>query len=327
MPTMDYNILIHKYLTGEITSEEKKTLDEWLMINPQNRQEFEEIKLIWENADEEVEVTDEHFQEELQKLESAVQESIQKDNFIKQYKRSNRVRNLVFITLFIFSGLLAAWPYFKPSSVSTISFANNQNKEVILPDSSRVLLNNASSITFNSNGNVREAILSGEAMFEVKKEERPFLISAGDIRISVKGTSFIVKAYPNSPIEVIVISGLVEMSSHNKKQVLSKGEKSVVAFEPRSFNKSINEDPNFNSWYTRKLEFKNTELVKVLALLEMQYETTFGVSENNILNCRFTGKFDNAKLDDVLQTLSYSLDIRFTQTGNHYSVSGKGCVP
>jgi ferric-dicitrate binding protein FerR (iron transport regulator) len=90
----------------------------------------------------------------------------------------------------------------------------------------------------------------------------------------------------------------------------------------------MNDDPNFDSWYTRKLVFKNTELEEVLPLLEELYNISFQVDERRILNCRFTGKFDNAKLEDVLKTLSYSMDIKFTsQIGNYYRVSGRGCVP
>lgn len=56
----------------------------------------------------------------------------------------------------------------------------------------------------------------------------------------------------------------------------------------------------------------NTELEDILTLLEELYNIAFQVGEKRILNCRFTGEFDNAKLEDVLKTLAFSMDIKFT---------------
>jgi transmembrane sensor len=327
MPTMDYNILIHKYLTGEITALEKEQLDDWLKEDSRNQQEFNEIKQIWESPDEEEEITDEHFQEELAKLESAVIESRKKDDLIKRYQIRSRIRNVVLLACIVLSGLAIAWPLLKSTQTTTISVSNNQNREIFLSDSSRVLLNSKSSIAFTETSRTRDVSLSGEALFEVTKDDRPFIISVNNALIKVLGTSFTVKAYPEEPLEVVVISGSVEVNYNDKTITLSKGEKSIASHSD-PFAKSVNEDPNFNSWYTRKFEFKNTALEKILRLLEQQYAVSFKVSEHKLLNCRFTGKFDNAKLEDVLQTLSFSLDIKFSpQPGNHYNVSGQGCVP
>jgi transmembrane sensor len=327
MPATDYTILIHKYLTGEISSEDKKLLEAWLAAAPENQQAFEEIKQIWESTDDEEEITEEHFKDEMEKLESAVQESVRKDNMIKKYQRNNRIRNLALAVMVIATGFSIALPLFKIDPVDTVTFSNDQNKELILSDSSRILLNNNSSITFNSSASLRQVKLVGEAMFEVKKESRPFQISASNVIVAVVGTSFIVKVYPDSSVEVFVISGLVEVKYQGKTISLAKGEK-LLTGNTNGLKKIMNDNPNFNSWYTRRLVFKNTELEDILPLLEELYNISFQVDEKRILNCRFTGKFDNAKLEDVLRTLSYSMDIKFTsQIGNYYQVSGRGCVP
>jgi ferric-dicitrate binding protein FerR (iron transport regulator) len=327
MSHRNYNILIHKYLTGEISSEEKGLLEVWLAASPENQHAFDEIRQIWENVDGEDEMNDEDFRGEMEKLESAVQESVDKDKLIKEYQRLGRVRNLALIAIVVLAGVFAAIPYFQKAPTYFVSFLNKDNNMLLLPDSTKVLLNRNSSMVFNDAEDAREAVLSGEAMFDVKKAIRPFTVSAGNVLVTVLGTSFVVKAYPDSGVQVMVISGKVNVRLNDENVILHKGEKALT-INSGSLSKSLNEDPNFNSWYTRKLEFRNTELEKVLKLVEELYQISFRVNEKRILSCRFTGKFDNAKLEDVLKTLSFSLDIDFTsQLGNYYQVSGKGCVP
>lgn len=328
MPNMDYNILIHKYLTGEISPEDEKLLEAWLAISPKNQQIFDELKQIWESADDEdEEITDETFQGEMEKLESAVQDSVNKDKRIKRYQRTSRIRNLMLVACVAAASAFAATFYFKEAPVNSVSFSNSGNNMLVLPDSSKVLLNRNSSITFNSAENAREAILHGEAMFDVSEESRPFNVLAGGTLVTVMGTSFVVKSYADSSVQVTVISGKVKVRSNNQETTLVTGEKSYVLHSD-TLTKSFNDDPNFNSWYTRKLEFKNTELETVLKLVEELYQVSFWVNEKKILGCRFTGKFDNTRLEDVLKTLAFSLDIEFTsQLGNYYQVSGSGCVP
>ncbi|PZR31136.1 MAG: hypothetical protein DI538_21485 [Azospira oryzae] len=328
MPNMDYNILIHKYLTGEISPEDKKLLEAWLSTSPENQQTFDELKEIWESADDEdEEMTDGTFQEEMEKLESAVQDSVNKEKLIKRYQRTSRIRNLVLVASVVVAGAFAATLYFKEAPVNSLSFSNTENNLLVLPDSSKVLLNRNSSLTFSSGDNKREVILLGEAMFEVKEETRPFTVSTGGVSVTVVGTSFIVKSYTDSSVLVTVISGKVNVQFNNQEITLVPGEKSLTTHSG-TLAKSVNDDPNFNSWYTRKLEFKNTELETVLKLVEELYQVSFRVNEKKILGCRFTGKFDNTRLEDVLKTLAFSLDIEFTsQLGNYYQVSGSGCVP
>lgn len=328
MPNMDYNILIHKYLTGEISPEDHKLLEAWLAASVENQQTFDEIKQIWESADdEEEEMTDQTFQEEMEKLESAVQDSVNKDKLIKRYQRTSQIRNLVFVAVLVVAGAFAATFYSKEAPVNFVSFSNTENNLLVLPDSSKVLLNRNSSLTFSSADNKREAILHGEAMFEVKEQTRPFTVLAGGVSVSVVGTSFIVKYYADTSVQVAVISGKVNVRYNNRETTLDPGEKSLTTHSG-TLTKSLNDDPNFNSWYTRKLEFKNTELETVLKLVEDLYRVSFQVNEKKILGCRFTGKFDNTRLEDVLKTLAFSLDIEFTsQLGNYYQVSGSGCVP
>lgn len=327
MPFMQYNILIHKYLTGVINSEETLELNKWLSDDPLHRREFEEIKLLWDSAEEdEAEVTDVQFHEGLRKMERAIEDSTEKEHLVQRHIIRNRYKNLVIAILAITTVFLFAWMDAHKMPESSIMASNNGNQELVLTDNSRMVLNDNSTASFSTGSDRREVSIKGEAFFEVSKDSRPFIVTANDVTLTVLGTSFNVRAYPDKPVEVIVISGSVEVKYQDSVIILFSGEKSRLA-EYEGLTKLYNDDPNFNAWYTGKLEFNKTELKEILPLLEKQYHTSFNVTDPQILGCRFTGKFDNSALEDVIKTLSFSLDISFTsRIANSYTVSGKGCT-
>lgn len=94
-----------------------------------------------------------------------------------------------------------------------------------LPDNSRVFLNKNTKLTYPEKFSGRERIvyLSGEAFFEVTKNMGEFVVICQDTKTRVLGTSFNVKGYhPNSEVQVTVLTGLVEVSNTDGKNVGKK---------------------------------------------------------------------------------------------------------
>jgi transmembrane sensor len=328
MSTMDYNVLIHKKLTGQINESEQRQLDKWLALDPDHRQQFDEIKLIWDNAGEdEEEVIDEHFQQELSKLESAVSNSIQKEQQLQKLKVKTWIDLAVIVLLVALTLYCLFIQFTKQDDVRTVQLVNNHNSEILLSDSSLVILNDSSSIIFSESSTMREATLKGEGFFTVAEETRPFIVHTSKATISVLGTSFIIKDYSDHAEEVIVLRGKVKVSASGKELLLTDGEKTRIENHTDPY-KIINEDLNVNAWCSRKLEFNKTELSTILELVSELYDLRFKVKDERILACRFSGTFDHASLEDILKTLSFSLNIEFIpQIGHNVVVSGKGCVP
>src|SRR5690606_10369715 len=98
-----------------------------------------------------------------------------------------------------------------------------ENTEIILPDGSTVLLNADSRLSWNRDftDSLREIHLTGEAFFEVVRDTlRPFVVHTGDMDVTVLGTTFNVRAYPDDaqPITTLV-SGSVEVAAKENKAV------------------------------------------------------------------------------------------------------------
>ena len=110
----------------------------------------------------------------------------------------------------------------------------------ILPDGSTVWLNAGSKISYKPglSGTTREVILEGEAYFDiVKRAGRAFIVHTKEIDISVLGTAFNVKSYPNDKtIETTLIRGLVSITRNS-----GKPEKPVYLRPHQKFILAINE--------------------------------------------------------------------------------------
>jgi transmembrane sensor len=119
----------------------------------------------------------------------------------------------------------------KMAGVETLTKKFTERKEqkyLLLPDSTQVWLNAASSLQFPDEfkSDKREVYLTGEAFFDVKHADKtPFLIHTRNITTTVLGTAFNIKAYADQKeITVSVTRGKVKVSRDDKLiAVLTKG--------------------------------------------------------------------------------------------------------
>jgi ferric-dicitrate binding protein FerR (iron transport regulator) len=96
--------------------------------------------------------------------------------------------------------LFAGWYFWQPGIVTIeIITAPGEIKNLLLPDSSKVIMNGSSTLRYTSNihkAPSRDVWLTGEAFFEVKKpagKNRQFVLHNGDLLVQVLGTSFNVR--------------------------------------------------------------------------------------------------------------------------------------
>jgi ferric-dicitrate binding protein FerR (iron transport regulator) len=218
--------------------------------------------------------------------------------------------------------------------VAPVTLSAAGSKQVFfLPDSSRVTLNQFSSLTYQPGfeEQERKVTLRGEGFFEVKRNERkPFVVITGNARTQVLGTSFTVRSDEQAgTTEVEVVTGKVAFSTLKpngkaKRVILTPGFKAVAGRVDAPVKTRI-EDPNFRAWQTDRLEFNNTPLEQVVASLQEYFGVTIKVENKKLLGCRFTGSFEQPKLKDVLEVLAVSMQVRYNYTEKHYTFSGGGC--
>jgi ferric-dicitrate binding protein FerR (iron transport regulator) len=107
--------------------------------------------------------------------------------------------------------------------------------------------------------------------------------------------------------------------------LLFPGEKAEISAGDDTFIKSVNSDRNYLSWKTRHMDFENTPLNEVVALLTKVYQTNVRLAGSGLSDCRISTTFDDQTLESVLDVLKATLDLQVTKTASGIELSGSSC--
>lgn len=205
--------LIGKYLAGEATPAERRVVEQWMRASEANNKYFEQLKIVFTKAAAIQEWQQFDTDAAWSKLKTQLKRPAARTAELKPDNKPAlywRVAASVLVAISISYFVYRLWQ--KP--VETIAFrAERSAVQDTLPDGSTAFLNKGSAISYeyNTRKKTRSVKLLGEAYFDVKhQEEKPFVIETEDVIIEDIGTTFNVKAYPESPtIEVFVETGEV----------------------------------------------------------------------------------------------------------------------
>lgn len=217
-----------------------------------------------------------------------------------------------------------------PKTITVISAGVIQ--EITLPDGSVATLNKNATLRYPSSfGHSREVWLDdGEAFFDVEKDpDSPFIVYAGETATRVTGTSFNVRKSTYST-EVAVLSGQVVFEAAKVKSgslTLTKGMMGEYNTSANELKERRDFDSNDLAWKTHRLEFKDEPLESVVETLERYFQIRVETEDSTLLGCRFRGIFEEAKLDEIIQVMDYSLNVKMSSYGSAYTLSGRGCNP
>jgi len=204
-------------------------------------------------------------------------------------------------------------------------------QEFQLPDGSKVWLNKNSTLTYNEDFLEKRAVqFSGEGFFSIiHHPSHPFSIETEGAVTKVLGTSFSLRSYDKEDsIELIVVQGKVAFQPNEAKEiVISTNRKVVYRVSDHKSSESLASDLNAIAWKTHLLNFVHSPVSKVLNDLQRYNGVTISVQNENILNCHFSGSFENKTVEEILATLTFSLDLEYHKTDEAYLLSGNGCAP
>jgi transmembrane sensor len=217
--------------------------------------------------------------------------------------------------------------------------------DISLEDGSTVRLQPGASLSYPKAfaAEKREVYVQGEALFEVSKNpERPFYVHSPKLLVQVVGTSFIVRSESQgSQSEVSVLTGKVKVSSNESKKTfytqLFNGEKSQVTLTPnqkvvyesqaRTLQVSLVEEPLpiRDTEQQQGMIYQDTPLSTVLTGLEKLYGVEIEAADKAIYQCTFSGDLNNQSLYDQLEFICLSVGARYQVKGTVILVEGGGC--
>jgi ferric-dicitrate binding protein FerR (iron transport regulator) len=205
-------------------------------------------------------------------------------------------------------------------AMQQISNPPGVRSEIVLPDSSKVWLNAESSISYKIpfDFKSRDVKLVGEAFFEVKEDKhKPFQVESGNVNVTVLGTRFNCKAFPeDKEIEVVLAEGKVELNSVGSKTgkgiILNPGERAIInKVTNRTYISAGNID-RYIGWHEGKLIFEECPLPEVARQLERWFGIEVEIADAEILSCHISTTFENESLYQILTLLELASPIKTT---------------
>jgi len=198
-----------------------------------------------------------------------------------------------------------------------------------LPDGTKVWLSTGSQLEYAEDfpGN-RKVKLSGEAFFEVERNPyHPFQIATGAIYTEVLGTSFNLKSYDETGVELSVYSGRVKFSDQQSDKVsavLLKGERISWSSETGVTEIGLFDINQLPGWRQGKITFDNAGLDMIRSTLKLWYKVEIHL-EGNGGNCHYSGEFTQASLEQILETLSYTLNLTYKINDTNVTIHANPC--
>lgn len=312
--------LILRYIKGEASAEETDQLIQWLEKDLGHKEQLEKIRKIWHLSSSLSEFDKIDVSNDWRKVQDKIRVKDKTDSRIPEYRnliyRYGRMTASIAIILAIGLYLLYRTGSFNMFQPMLTLQTTSEKSTVDLYDGTRVFLNKNSTLIYPKKffGNTRNIKISGEAFFEVaRNENKPFYISADHAMVKVLGTSFNVQAHPSENLVIVsVLEGKVALYPRDKEELLielSQNEEGVLRLD--SLSKSELSDHNFLSWKTGKLIFDNTHINEVILSLERHYKKPICLENASGQELRVTSVFDDQPLNEVLDELEILLDFSY----------------
>ncbi|RPD39865.1 FecR family protein [Chitinophaga barathri] len=283
--------ILEKYRNGECTPEESRLVDEWF--------DAEDRAASYPN-----EAAD------LAAVHHVVMRHIQPRRYLaprRWWMAAAAASVLLFAGVWYFSQSGVRQP--PQAELTAISTVPGQQKRVILPDGSSILLNSSSQIRYAGDfQQSREVYLRGEAFFNITPSSRlPFRVVTDSLRILVLGTSFNIHAYPGGhTLSVTLQSGKVQVNTDDTQPgiVLRPGE--VLRYAGHKMEVGIADMEAALAWQKGLFVYRNTPLGEICEDIERRYGVQVNIQPGKLAATPYHFSSRQAPLADVLKALSES---------------------
>ena len=190
-----------------------------------------------------------------------------------------------------------------------------------LSDGTRVWLNSETSIQYPEafGAKERRVFVQGEAYFEVAKDaNKPFTVQFMRSSVTVLGTSFNIRAYPEEKrSQTTLAEGSVRIYSPGSSMLLKPGEQAEVSALSGEMVKQEVEVKNFTSWKDGRFVFEQQPLEYIMRTLERWYDIRVIFKDEGAKRISLSGNMKRyGDFSQVMKMLQMTGDVRFELHGN-----------
>ncbi|MFA5264004.1 MAG: FecR domain-containing protein [Opitutaceae bacterium] len=311
-----------------LTPEEVVALAEWMDADDRHAAEFTRISRSWQKLD---------------NIGAAPELAAMADE-VEARAKARRARRPIWAVAVGFAAVMGIFVLWKASQVAsspgpmkaaTESYIvlPSTARSMALPDGSVAKLNGDSRIeTDFTSAERRVRLMQGEAHFIVAKDAaRPFIVSAGSIKVRATGTAFNVRLAADF-VEVLVTEGKVQLGNpayaseqplrHDESPNLAAPERALIAGEravvqtaasvkiPVTLDTpSQKEIAQMLAWQGTQLVFNRTPLDQVTSAFNRYNARQLVLADPALRNRTLSGVFRADNLDGFIQLLSASVDV------------------
>lgn len=314
--------LIISNLKKETTEQEVGLLNDW-RSKDENNILYLEILSLWDEIQKDASTHHPDIEYYWKKLEAKIDSSRRKKDKPVVSLRRFRVA-IAAASVFLIVAVSVSYLIGKKVSLPAVSSqtytALNGKSQMVLPDGSFVWLNIGSSLTYETSFlNERTIKLDGEALFEVKKDEKhPFIVDVNNVQVEVLGTRFNVQAYAENPdIRIALLEGKVSVRTNIWEQEMKPGE--IALFKRADQTLSItNDDVAFESfWASKSCTFTARSLGYICKYLERWYNVKIDLDPAIAESDVYTFTITDEPLETVLQIMSRINPIHYSFQENN----------
>lgn len=331
--------LLSKFFSNSCSPEEAETAISLLEAEPALVERYLDWRE-WRHTDADTELP-EHIKETLEK------------NVIFNTKPAGRIVRMARLgtAAAVTAGLLLSgyhFLYYENKFISTKSTHAQEARKVVknstdhdlgykLPDGSKVVLSGGSIISFSRHFSPfqRNIRLEGKGLFSVRKDkQRPFTVSAQEVKTTALGTKFVVSTNETNKVKVELLEGSVKVDMNaviplSKEVILRPGQNCVVDLLLRRSVTASNDriakqehaagHKTAEQYRAVNLDFAGSPLILVLNALNTQFNDRIQFDRASVDGVYFTGKI--LRTDSLALTLEIickmnDLKLRKSKSGN-----------
>jgi ferric-dicitrate binding protein FerR (iron transport regulator) len=241
--------LLAAYLSGDISTADKASVENWITESQENQLLFEEVQKVWNSSGVYLQYNDLDSSQLLHELTTRITEEQRPAGKVLSMMKSYQLywRVAAGICLLMVSYFIVRWASRDDINIES----GDQVATVYLPDSTKIWLNVNSQITYSRKFESRKVELQGEAFLSVRKDTSKFVVTTEHTSTTVLGTAFNIKNQEDSLVTLTVAEGTVKFSKSDSSRqgfVIVKARQKAV-FKPQSkLHRAYNNNPSFSAW-------------------------------------------------------------------------------
>ncbi|HEX7689938.1 MAG TPA: FecR domain-containing protein [Burkholderiaceae bacterium] len=312
--------------TGTWTKDDQRALSEWLAQNTAHRVAWLRLRQAWVRADAMADMPNTHETEEIEIPRLPLS--------VAPPKRSRRLAYFAGVTMMTIAAVaayLGTAGRLATQGVEQYATAVGARRQLNLADGSHVLLNTRTRARAEVSRSDRQFWLDdGEAFFEIAHDPaHPFVIRAGNDRITVLGTKFSVR-HENGRTQVTVLEGKVRLDHlgtqvakpapeetttlvKNDTAVSQKGDVVVATRTPQQTLQDL-------SWRSGRIQFDNRPLVDIAAEFN-RYNRRQIVVHEDAAQLRLSVDFDSSNVDGFTRLIHTGFGVVVHANGDQIDLS------